>query len=202
MSSKRRWLVVIVYFVITAVASGILERIGVHNSTVSNIGFANPALRLGEFLLGVAAGVEAKEGGGVPARIGAGLLALGLLMTAVLPRSQNLPDAYMTIGFFGLIVLAARRDMIHPTGLLASRWFVYAGEVSFCFYLVHQLVIINLQNEVGHGGYGVAALALAVSVALAVALHHAVERPMQSLIRGRASARQSIATAPVTELPT
>ena len=51
-----------------------------------------------------------------------------------------------------LIMSAARAD---PTGVglrvLRNRWLVVAGQVSFAFYLVHELVITNLRHTMGLG---------------------------------------------------
>jgi peptidoglycan/LPS O-acetylase OafA/YrhL len=73
---------------------------------------------------------------------------------------------------------------------------VYAGEVSFCFYLVHELVLQHILTRAGHGGVDIAILSLIVTCAVAVILHHAVELPCQALIRGKVSAARSIATHP------
>ncbi len=53
-----------------------------------------------------------------------------------------------------------------------------AGQVSFAFYLVHELVITNLRHTMGLGAPA-AVVMLVVSLALAVVLHHGVERPAQ-----------------------
>ena len=78
-----------------------------------------------------------------------------------------------------LIMSAARAD---PTGVglrvLRNRWLVVAGQVSFAFYLVHELVITNLRHTMGLGAPA-AVVMLVVSLALAVALHFGVERPAQ-----------------------
>jgi peptidoglycan/LPS O-acetylase OafA/YrhL len=90
--------------------------------------------------------------------------------------------------------MAAQWDLRRPTGLLTSRPLVYAGGVSFCFYLVHQMTMVNIARWVGHGGAEVALLSFVASCVAAVALHHVVELPFQRLIRGRKSAAASIAT--------
>ena len=102
-----------------------------------------------------------------------------------------------------LIAIAVERGVrprLHPAlpladlegrrSILRWRWAVYAGEVSFAFYLVHELVIMNLAALVGDGGTHVQrvaypVLALALSTVAAIALHHGVERPAQKWIRAR-----------------
>jgi len=90
--------------------------------------------------------------------------------------------------------MAAQWDLRRPAGWLASRPFIYAGEVSFAFYLVHQITMVNIARWVGHGGAEVALLSLVASCVAAVALHHVIELPFQRVIRGRKSAAASIAT--------
>ena len=132
-----------------------------------------------------------------------GLVVFSLVFLGV-TRAYPLPDAFLAPLFLAIIIWAAQRDIQRPNGLLASRPLVYAGEVSFCFYLVHEPVLQHILSRTGHGGVEVAMLSLIVTSAVAVILHHAVELPCQALIRGKASAARSIATHPeaaIEELP-
>jgi peptidoglycan/LPS O-acetylase OafA/YrhL len=53
--------------------------------------------------------------------------------------------------------------------------------VSFCFYLVHELAILNLRPYLG--GLELAVASLLGAVAGACLLHHCIELPMQRVLR-------------------
>jgi peptidoglycan/LPS O-acetylase OafA/YrhL len=188
-------IVSVAYFLL---ASSFVAVVALHGLTapwLAVFAYANPLVRFGEFLLGVVAALAIKNGWIMKVPLAAVLIGLSVLGLA-LTRAYPLPDAILTPLFLAVIVLAAQRDLQRPKGLLASRWMVYAGEVSFSFYLVHQLVIENVGHLIGHGGLPVAAVDFLVSVLAAVLVHHAVEVPCQALIRGRLSAARSIAVHP------
>jgi len=197
---RKRLTMALVYFAAasTVVAVIALKQPGV---TWENVAYFDPAIRFGEFLLGVVAALEVRDGYRMSARVAATLVAVSLIGLAT-TRAFPLPNAMLTPLFLAVIVVAAQWDLRHPGGLLASRPLVYAGGVSFCFYLVHQLTMVNVARWVGHGGAEVALLSFVASCVAAVALHHFVELPFQRLIRGRKSAAASIATHLETNLGT
>ncbi len=93
-----------------------------------------------------------------------------------------------------LIILATVRcDLAKPTGWLTARPLVYAGEISFAFYLVHATVINTLLVS---GAFAHWWCYLIVSVACAIALHQLVERPCERAIREWASRRTGLASRP------
>ena len=59
-----------------------------------------------------------------------------------------------------------------------------AGEVSFAFDPVHELVMLNVRSWLGFNGPLMAALVVGVAATCAVILHIAVERPLQIRLRG------------------
>jgi peptidoglycan/LPS O-acetylase OafA/YrhL len=191
---QRRLVFVTIYFLAATafVAFVALKQPGV---VWQNIAYSEPPVRFAEFFLGVVAALELKAGRRMGWPFGAALVIVSLVVLS-LTRAYPLPDELLTPLYLTVIVLVAQRDIVRPSGWLASRWLVYAGEVSFCFYLVHQLVIQNVVHLVGHGGVAVALACLAVSLAAAAFVHHAVEIPCQRLVRGRVSASRSIATHP------
>jgi peptidoglycan/LPS O-acetylase OafA/YrhL len=78
----------------------------------------------------------------------------------------------------------------------ATRQAVWLGEISYAFYLVHQLVLRILAKEAGIGhhplaGLGLAVVALVVAVAGSALLYYWVERPAMALIGGTRRARHS-----------
>ncbi len=76
-------------------------------------------------------------------------------------------------------------DLEGRRGWLTSRALVFAGEASFALYLVHEVVILNLKDHLDVNGWVAAGVMLAVSCLAAVVLHLAVERPFNTLLRGR-----------------
>lgn len=175
----QRWSVALGYVAIFFLAGVAVVKAG-HPGALLTL----PPARFGEFLLGMVAALEIRRGWRLQARWGLALIALGILCTSVLSRAGSLHTDYLIAVFFAVIVLAAQRDLSGVKGILSSKALVYAGQVSFCFYLVHELIIVNLRHLVGTG-WGVAALALVLSIAAAVLLHHAVELPFQKLLRGK-----------------
>jgi peptidoglycan/LPS O-acetylase OafA/YrhL len=56
---------------------------------------------------------------------------------------------------------------------------VYAGDLAFAFYLVHELLILNFRHWFDLPAVPLTALMLGAAVAGAMLLHHLVERPAQ-----------------------
>jgi len=90
-----------------------------------------------------------------------------------------------------LIVGWAQADMDERPGILTRTSLVYAGQLAFAFYLVHDLVILNVAYWVHINAAGLTAIMLMTSMALAAALHHGVEQPMQRLLSGRSGPRRA-----------
>ena len=189
----RRWSVALCYLAIFLVAEEVAVRAG-HPGALETL----PPAKSGEFSLGMVAALEIRRGWRLKARWGFLLIALGIICTCVLNRAGSLHNDYLVAVFFAVIVLAAQRDLSGVKGILSSKTLVYAGQVSFCFYLVHELIIVNLRHLIGTG-WGVAALALVVSVVAAVALHHAVEVPCQRLLRGKRIPRSKHVSQPLPD---
>ena len=194
LDNRSRLIVACTYFLL---ASAFVAFVSLHAKSVAliSIAFTNPVVRFGEFLLGMAAALAIKDGKRMKMGVTLGLCCVSLILLGA-TRASPLPDSLLAPLFLAVIVLAAQRDLQRPHGLLASRWFVYAGEVSFCFYLVHELVIINVLHVVGHGGSEVVIISFGLACLAAIALHHLVELPCQAWIRGKRSAAASIATHP------
>lgn len=160
------------------------------------IGFANPVVRLPEFLLGIAAALAVRSGWRPSWQLAA-MIAIPCLLGFALIHDRPARDVWLAPLFLLVIVLAAGRDCAPGRTWLAAPSLVYAGKVSFAFYLVHELVILNLRHYLGAGALAAAA-ALFVSAAAAVALHHAVELPAQArLVRALDSSRRTTPSDPV-----
>jgi peptidoglycan/LPS O-acetylase OafA/YrhL len=151
----------------------------VHGGTWAVVAFTHPVLRFGEFLLGVVAAREVRSGLRVAPGlvVAAAVVGLGVVLAGDLPLP--LPDLVLTPLFLTGIVLAAQTDLTDRRGWLVSRPLIYAGQVSFAFYLVHELVLTNLLHVRDARGLGAAVPAFAAAAILAVVVHHGVERPAQ-----------------------
>lgn len=152
-----------------------------------------PFIRLAEFFLGVVGGVAFREGwrpriGGLEVAL---LMGFGLVASMIIgPPDRN---AVIAVPFLVLVLHAANRDVERRPGWLQSRPFVMAGEASYAFYLVHELVIVNLLLLLPDDASIQVIVMISVATLCAIALHLAVERPCNRLLRGQG---QSLALAP------
>ncbi|MCM3883275.1 acyltransferase [Frankia sp. R82] len=177
--------------------------------------YANPAVRVGEFVLGIVLALLARDG----VRGTAGRRrALAVLATAwfAVPIAlgypygdhQGLIDTLTLPSFAVVIFLVATREADGGRVPGASaRPLVYFGVISYAFYLVHP-VALTAAGELGwFDATTSAGLALGViggfllAFACAAALHHGVEQPAHGyLLRaGRRSPGQQ--TIPIRHVP-
>lgn len=152
------------------------------NGVLAQIAGANPLVRAPEFLLGVVAARQVQSGRALPHWTWVPVLlftAAGLALAHGDPAASTwMAPTYM------LVIVFVTQATVAGRSVLTRGWMVYAGKVSFAFYLVHQIVIKEIFRWI-HPGVGQAAVALAVAVTCAVALHELVERPAQEAITGR-----------------
>jgi peptidoglycan/LPS O-acetylase OafA/YrhL len=116
----------------------------------------------------------------------AALLALGVLGMVVAScrvRYFPLPDIGASLAFLALVVWAAQRDLDGRNGVLTRRSLVVAGEISFAFYLVHELVLLNVAHVTGLDGWRANAVMVPAACVAAVLLHRLVERPCERRLR-------------------
>ena len=155
----------------------------------------NPLVHLNEFVLGIVAALSVRRGHRLPWQVVAATL-LVCVGGAVLMHEKPALNVWATPVFVVLIVLVVQIELRRDFWL-GHRWLVYAGTVSFAFYLVHQRVIVWCDRAVGDG-YLSAAIALPVSAVLAVALHHLIEKPAHRVIVRRWGAtKRTVASDPV-----
>ncbi len=171
-----------------------------------------PLSRLPEFVAGMllARVVRAGRWPGVDWRAVALVAAACYVAAAHLPTGLRLV-AGTVVPLALLIPALAATDLAGRHTVVAGRTAVYLGELSFAFYLVHELVLRALAKlvGVGHGqlaGTGLSLAALGTAVAASALLHHLVELPGMRLLAGgrrderRPGAREA-APAP-DDLPT
>jgi peptidoglycan/LPS O-acetylase OafA/YrhL len=149
-----------------------------------------PLVRVSEFLLGLVAGISVREGWRPRIRgtVAGGVLVLGLIAALAVTARLGAPvtNALVAGPFLVLILHMAGRDIAGRPGWLQWRALVFAGEVSFAFYLVHELVIVNLIPLLPDRALLQVTVMSVVAVLAAVALHLLVERPCNRWLRDRA----------------
>jgi peptidoglycan/LPS O-acetylase OafA/YrhL len=144
------------------------------------------------------------------------LLAVGMSpVRRFIVDRRPLADAFgmtATVGFVVLVALAARDDAWLASGgyallsllwvvwlvaALQGRWMprllelrplVWLGTISYSLYLVHWPIVLMLKDDrLESGRWTGIAVRVAVSLVVAVALHHAVERPLRRIVAERAT---------------
>lgn len=140
------------------------------------LGYANPAVVFSDFLLGVLAARALVLGRRIAwppvvATVVVCTSAIALFRHSVSPLPFVAPLCLL------LVLAGARAARSGRLRCLGARPVAYASRLALAFYLVHELVIINLHAWTGMVGIGAAVLDLVVAVAAAVALHHLVELP-------------------------
>ncbi len=153
---------------------------------------ANPLVRAPEFLLGVVGARTLQEGHRIHYRTIFPVLLPALLGLAFAHGSPV--GATWAAPVFLLVIVFVAQATIDGRRILSGRWVTYAGRVSFCFYLVHQLVLKGTFTLLGEG-LSQAALALVASCGLATILHHTVEVPAHQTILRWATVRQHTTAA-------
>ncbi|MFC9433024.1 acyltransferase family protein [Nocardia sp. NPDC057030] len=114
----------------------------------------------------------------------------GYLAASFLPTTFAIVAATIVPLAF-LIPAAAAADLDGRPSWLASRPMVWLGDVSFAFYLLHELVLYNMYRLYGDEfqptlaqAIGLWALSLGGTVVLAWGMHRLVELPMQHRFSG------------------
>ncbi|MBP1232497.1 peptidoglycan/LPS O-acetylase OafA/YrhL [Arthrobacter sp. PvP102] len=158
------------------------------NSTVEAVRYTNPLVRLPEFVLGVCAALAMRAGWKPKLWMGFVLLAIAAVGFSVIP-GKPAADVWGALFFLAVIVHFAHSDCTRPLKIMQVRPLTYAGEVSFAFYLVHQIVIIHSVQLVGTRS-AAGLIAFFVSVSCAVVLHHGVEQLANRAILSRFSNRR------------
>jgi peptidoglycan/LPS O-acetylase OafA/YrhL len=165
-----------------------------------------PPVRMLEFALGMVLALVVAAGRWPRVPLGpATVLALaGYVASSYLPYLWGL-DAGALVPLALLIPAAATADLTGRPSFWRTRTMCWLGNVSFAFYMVHQLVIRYLHFLFGATrsfgtaeALGLTALCLAVSLLLATALYYAVELP---LMRRLGTSRRRPPAPPSAPLP-
>jgi peptidoglycan/LPS O-acetylase OafA/YrhL len=108
-------------------------------------------------------------------------IGVSVAVSPLLPLALRFSAALMPAWAFAIWIFAARRGAL--SRLLEHPVLVRLGEVSFAFYLVHLVVIVQLTNAIGTAHPLFVTLAFTITLGLSFALFHAVEQPMRLRIR-------------------
>lgn len=160
--------------------------------------YAFPPVRMLEFVLGMLMARIVLSGRWVriPTTAAVALLVVGFALTFRLPYLYGL-NAATVIPLTLLIPAAAVSEMRDRPSFLRSRTMVWAGEVSFAFYMVQAVVLVTVSTMIaGHRPFTfwqamIAVVAYGVLCgAAAWALHACVERPAVKYLSSPRSARR------------
>ena len=161
-----------------------------------------PGVRALEFVLGmllariVRAGLWIRIGLLLPTA----LAVAGYLAAAHVPRGFGFVAATV-VPYAMLIAAVASADLANRPTPWRSAPLVLLGELSFAFYLLHQIVIRGVDQALGDriwsstAGLAITGVMLLASVAASWLLHKGVERPMSRMLSGRPGKRLQLATA-------
>jgi peptidoglycan/LPS O-acetylase OafA/YrhL len=158
-----------------------------------------PPLRLTEFVIGVSFGVLVRRGwrSPIPLAPAVVLTAIAFLVAGAAPKWAS-AVLITLVPYLVLITSAASFDLAGRCSPLHWSWMVRLGVWSYSFYLVHELVLGELQIHAlpGHlyivGGFVLSLIAAALLCEL-------VERPMNDLLRGPATRRAPVDLEPDAE---
>jgi len=178
-----------------AIAPLMASSLGMSASTYSWAFFVFPPYRFGEFLLGMLLCRAMQCGLRVPAPNVSFLAALAAAggLTWWMVVHVGLPRPFVALAYlpvFALMLAAgAAADLRGRRTWTGSAWLVRLGEWSFALYLVHKPVYL-LTSRWGWWGAPTGAVApvvfavyLAAAVLVAACVHHAIEKPVERLLR-------------------
>jgi peptidoglycan/LPS O-acetylase OafA/YrhL len=189
-SSHRRWIVAIFLLSMGAAVSLLA---GFTTEAGDMAAYVNPAVRLGEFLLGITLAIELRRGWRprvAPSFVTTlflaatgGAVALSFGSGPVFGPANTL----MIVPFALVIVLVAQRDLRGEAPLLAGPVARHLAKISFSFFLVHLMVIALARKALGPPGTIAEAIPRLTSdfglcVIAASVLYYVVEVPGRRVI--------------------
>lgn len=155
--------------------------------SIDAVRYTNPLVRLPEFVLGVCASLAIQQGWKPRPWMGLVLVLIaGCGIAAVSDKPAG--DVWGALLYLTVIVSFVRLDCTRSMKFMRAKSLIYAGEISFAFYLVHQWVLIQSVEILG-ATLTAGGISFVASVGLAVCLHHGVERTANRAILVRFSSR-------------
>ena len=157
-----------------------------------------PIVRIGEFIIGIALALALRDGVRLPFRSVCLAGVTTAVMVMVCLRTGQLTTVsgiLMVPAFAWLIYACAQADLDGVRGVLRLKLLEHLGITSFAFYLVHELVLLNLKPLPWPHGSKLVNLATVIALwiicqAAAELLYRGVERPAQRRIRAWAAAHK------------
>ena len=170
--------------------AGVVVALALHGGLGAKIAYTNPLLRSGEFGLGILCALLVQRGSRLLSlRAALTLLTVAAVLAALYPPTYPTVDVLLAPPFALLIAALAWKDLHHVRGLLQSPVLILAGQVSFCFYLVHQEILRAYARS--FSPLPATALALVTAAAVAWVLHVTVERPAQTWLTAHSPRRRT-----------
>ncbi|MCL3776977.1 MULTISPECIES: acyltransferase [unclassified Actinomyces] len=175
---------------------------------VPHAGVPSPVARSWEFLLGMGLAHLARAGLRTPVTpwLAYPVLLLAPIYYYITVTRDVGPSALVPLGlaviYGAAIWIGAQQDLTGTASGMRQRLLVRAGEVSFCFYLVHATVLYEVKARTGVVSWGRPVLSLVVwagvflgALAVSWVLHRLVERPCEKRLRAWGDRRWGRATA-------
>ncbi len=155
-----------------------------------------PIVRIGEFIIGIALALALRDGVRLPFRsVCLAGVATAVMVMVCLRAGQvtTVSGILMVPAFAWLIYACAQADLDGVRGVLRLKLLEHLGITSFAFYLVHELVLLNLKPLPWPHGSKPVNLATVIVLwvicqTAAELLYRGVERPAQHRIRAWAAA--------------
>ena len=158
-----------------------------------------PIVRIGEFIIGIALALALRDGVRLPFRslylagVTTAVMAMVCLRIGHVTHVTTVSGILMVPAFAWLIYACAQADLDGVRGVLRLKLLEHLGITSFAFYLVHELVLLNLKPLPWPHGSKLVNLATVIVLwvicqAAAELLYRGVERPAQRRIRAWAAA--------------
>lgn len=169
-----------------------LVALAISTTSYDVYGYTNPLIRSGEFFLGITVAILVIRGAipRIPTSPALIVLLVITALTTTVRLKQSAADVYFELPFAALVAASATTDLARKRGPLTWKPLIYAGQVSYCFYLVHELVILNGELLWGNWaqaskthGLTITLLCFALAFLIASALHHLIELPAQKALR-------------------
>jgi peptidoglycan/LPS O-acetylase OafA/YrhL len=169
-------------------------------ATAGEIVYKFPAMRVGEFLIGMGLAFAMRRGWRSPVPVGAAVVIAGATyvgmstILAMLGKSalfRIIPDYLMIAPFALLIVSAATADLSSAPSWrgLASRRLVLLGRASYQLYMTHFLLVIALRPVFGYVPVPMRPLALGAfvvaSIVISLISYRCLEVPTERWLRAR-----------------
>jgi peptidoglycan/LPS O-acetylase OafA/YrhL len=164
--------------------------------------------RILDFILGIFLARLVMAGKRMPVGLG-GAVAIAVaayFLSSYVPLRYGV-TAFMVVPLALVIATGAIRDAERRPSFLAGRVWVWLGDISYAFYLLHFLVLMLARQVLGTrtlgswAGTGLLVLLFAITIVVSAALHHGVERPLMDRFSRSRREKQEAAAARLRPAP-